>query len=118
MYPCLHPCIIISSVSFVFARILASSHSYILRFIRVSLYPRVLAYSYPHVHVCFLVYLHPLILISSGLCVLPSMLTSSWSMCSRYKYVISASQNPSNRTVFCFGLLPQEQSLRADLKVF
>ena len=92
--PCLHPCMLISFGSCVFASILASSHPDILTFICVSLYPRILTSSYPQVHVCLLVYLHPHILIplgslrllvsldphilvSSSLCMLASMLTSS-----------------------------------------
>ena len=49
---------------------------HIPRFICVSLYPRILASSYPKVHVCLLVSLHSHILISSGLCVLACILVS------------------------------------------
>ena len=75
--PFLHPCILISSGSCVFACILASSHPDIFRFICVNLYPCIRTSSYPQVHVRLLVSSHPHILISSGLCVLASMLTPS-----------------------------------------
>ena len=59
---CLYPC---------------TSHPHILRLISVSFYTRILASSYPQIHVCLLVFSHPHILVSSGLCVLASILTSS-----------------------------------------
>ena len=73
---CLHPCILISSGLCVLVCILASSHLHILRFICVSLHPHILTSSYPQVYARLLVSSHPHILVSSGFCVLASMLTS------------------------------------------
>ena len=80
-YTCWYPWILTSSLislgSCVLAHNLALSHPHTLRFINVSLNPRMLALPYPHVHVCLLVSLHPRILISLGSCVLACILASS-----------------------------------------
>ena len=77
-----HPYILISSGSYALAFIPASSQPHIVSFICVSLYLRIftssypqvrkclvciLASSYPQVHMCLLMYLHPNIIISSGI---------------------------------------------------
>ena len=62
MCVCLYPCIL----------------PHICRFMCACLYTCILTSLYPQVHGCLLVYLHPLILISSGSCVLVGILTSSY----------------------------------------
>ena len=68
-----------SSGSYALACIPASSYPHILRFICVSVYPRILASSYPQVRVCLLVSLHPHILRFMCACLYPCILTSSYS---------------------------------------
>ena len=72
-----HPCILISSDSWVLACVLASSHPHLLRFMCACWYPPILTLSYPQAHVYLLVSSHRHILLSSVFCVLASMLTSS-----------------------------------------
>ena len=76
----LYICIFASSYPQVHVCLLVSLHPhspYILRFMCVCLYTCILTSSYPQVHVRLLVSSHPHILVSSGLSVFASMLTSS-----------------------------------------
>ena len=91
VYTCLYPRILTSSYLQVNMPLVASLHPHILRFKCACLYTCILTSLYPQficaswfsnilispVHMRFLVFSHSHILVSSGLCVLASMPTSS-----------------------------------------